>query len=478
MLVPALLLLLEAAVVKPGIAQTPVNEEEPASAGASVLRASEVASDISDIDVSERVTVTFAQAEIQDVLATFAEFSRRSIIPGAAVKGEVTAAIRNQPWDIALGAILRAHGLSMKELPSGILLVDAPERLELLEAAEPLMTRTFRVDYVPVGEAADALEALRSERGRISVNPSANTLVITDAESVVKGMTELLAQLDVRVPRVSIQAEIIFVNRTNVEELGLTYQLEDRGLSPSSGSFSDNTAESASGGSTGNGGTSSLTGYDGGINLGGSLISAIGNAHVRVQQPQLEAVISLIIGSRSLTTFLDALRILELSDVQASPTITTLDNQQAEIWVGERTPLRVVDVGSTGNASGSGEITQPRATAQLVETGIRLRVTPTVTADRRILMQLHAERSSAQLAATDIGVVFQQQQGTTRLLVRNGETAVIGGLTVTERSTTRAGIPLLMDLPLIGTLFRTTREREQKRDLVILVTPRILEDQS
>jgi type IV pilus assembly protein PilQ len=154
--------------------------------------------------------------------------------------------------------------------------------------------------------------------------------------------------------------------------------------------------------------------------------------------------------------------------------ITTLDNQPAEIWVGERTPLRVVDLGSR---DGAGETTSAaRATAQLVETGIRLRVTPTITADRRIMMRLHAERSSAQLAATDIGVVFQQQQGTTQLLVRDGETAVIGGLTVTERTESRAGIPILMDIPLLGALFRTTRGREQKRDLLIMVTPRIVED--
>ena len=91
-------------------------------------------------------------------------------------------------------------------------------------------------------------------------------------------------------------------------------------------------------------------------------------------------------------------------------------------------------------------------------------------------MQLHAERSSAQLAATDIGVVFQQQQGTTRLMVEDGETAVIGGLTVTEIFTTTAGIPVLMDIPVIGALFRTSRSREQKRDLLIMVTPRIVED--
>ena len=121
-------------------------------------------------------------------------------------------------------------------------------------------------------------------------------------------------------------------------------------------------------------------------------------------------------------------------------------------------------------------MTAPRATAELVETGIRLRVTPHITADRRILMQMHAERSSAQLAATDIGVVFQTQQGETRVMVNDGETAVIGGLTVTEVTNTQSGIPYLMNIPYLGRLFRTERKREQKRDLLIMVTPHIVDD--
>ena len=111
-----------------------------------------------------------------------------------------------------------------------------------------------------------------------------------------------------------------------------------------------------------------------------------------------------------------------------------------------------------------------------METGIRLRVTPHITADRRILMQMHAERSSAQPAAGDIGVVFQTQQGQTRVMVDDGETAVIGGLTVTEVTNVRTGIPYLMQIPYVGRLFRTERSREQKRDLLIMVTPHIVDD--
>lgn len=410
-----------------------------------------------------RITVTFQEVDIRDVLASFAAFTGRSIVPGAGVTGAITATIREQPWDVALQTILRAYGLAAQELPSGIIQVDAMDRLQERVTLDPLLTQTYRINYVPVGELAVSLEGLISERGRISTNPSTNTLIVTDVETVLGNIATILDQLDVRTPQVSIQAKIIFVNRTDVEELGITYDLKD-----SEGSSLNRIVAVEDPFDPGKFTNTDL------ISLRGSSIAALGNANVRVQQPQLEAVISLVLGRYTLIAFLDALQSQELSDVQAAPLITTLDNQPAEIWMGERTPIRVVDLGTTGAALPGAAA--PRATAELVETGIRLRVTPHITADRRILMQLHAERSSAQLAATDIGVVFQQQQGTTRLMVEDGETAVIGGLTVTEVATTRAGIPGLMDLPLIGALFRTTREREQKRDLLIMVTPRIVED--
>lgn len=413
-----------------------------------------------------RITVNFQEADIRDVLASFAEFTGRSIVPGSGVQGSVTATIREQPWDVALQTILRAYGLAAQELPSGIIQVDAIENLQQRETLEPLITRTFRVNYVPVEELATSLDPLTSDRGSISINPSTNMLILTDVESSISRIAEILGQLDVRTPQVSIQAKIVFVNRTDVEELGVTYDLKD-----SQGSSLNRLVSVPDPVNPGE-----FTDVDI-VSLGGNSIAALGNANIRVQQPQLETVLSLVLGRHTLISFIDALESQELSDVQAAPLITTLDNQPAEIWVGERTPIRVVDVGTPGAAGGGvGGNQGPRATAELVETGIRLRVTPHITADRRILMQLHAERSSAQLAATDIGVVFQQQQGTTRLMVEDGETAVIGGLTVTEVVTVRAGIPYLMDIPFIGRLFRTTRDREQKRDLLIMVTPRIVEE--
>jgi type IV pilus assembly protein PilQ len=172
---------------------------------------------------------------------------------------------------------------------------------------------------------------------------------------------------------------------------------------------------------------------------------------------------------------------MELSDIVAAPTIQTMDNQRAEILVGERTPVRVVDAGAGGGLGAAGgqqgaQAQFPQATVDYQETGIKLQVTPHITFDRQIVIDLHAERSGVAVAPGDIGFTFRTQEGTTRLILADGETGVIGGLTVTEVTESESGVPILMDLPLVGPLFRTTRSDETKQDLLILVTPHIVDE--
>jgi type IV pilus assembly protein PilQ len=413
-----------------------------------------------------RITVSFQDADIRDVLSSIAEFAGRSIVPGVGVEGTVTATIRDQPWDVALRTILDAYGYAAQELSTGIIQVDKLENLQKRRTDEPLSTRTFRINYVPAEEIEKTLEPLKSDRGKISFNASTNTLIVTEVASALPEIERMIQRLDVRTPQVTIEAKIIFVNRTKAQELGFTYDLKDR-----SGNSFNRLARPQ--------GLDAEAAAAPTVTVTGNSVAALGNANVRVQGPQLEAITSLVLGRFTLLTFIDALQSLELSDVQAAPVITTLDNQEAQIKVGERTPIRVVDLATPGGGGGGGgSVSAPRATAQMVETGIILRVTPHITADGRVLMQIHAERSNAQLAATDIGVNFQEQVGETRLMVRDGETAVIGGLTVTETGSTRAGIPFLMDLPVVGALFRTDRTREQKRDLLIMVTPHVVDDRA
>ena len=135
----------------------------------------------------------------------------------------------------------------------------------------------------------------------------------------------------------------------------------------------------------------------------------------------MNLIFSTAIGNFDLSAFLQAMQSLSLDDVQADPTITTLDNRPAQILVGDRVPIRVIDA-SAGTGT---ETTAPRATVSFEQTGINLRVTPHVTANRQILLEVHAERSNIQPASVDIGFTFQTQQADNQILVADGETAVL-----------------------------------------------------
>jgi len=442
---------------------------------------------------ADRMTIEFVNQSIEDVIFTFADFSGRSIILGSGVTGVISARIDNQPWDEALDAILQANGFVAEEGESGIIRVLDGESLNQQEAFEPAVTRTYPVNYATADEIATALTgvlggggAAGGAQGTASAVPGSNAVVVTAIARVHRDVEQIIADLDQRTPSVNIQAKIIFVNRTDLNELGITYDLKD-----SQGNQLNLIAP----------GASDLNG-DGVIelpleqaqqgqnvvSLGGNSIAALGNANNRLPNPSIQLLSSLIIGRHTLVNFIEALESSNLSDIQAEPYQTVLNNQQARIQVGERTPLRVLDAGAlgggaggaggggAGGGAGAGGAQIPQATVSFEETGIILEATPTVTNNGEIILQLRAERSAPQVAESDVGFIFNTQNATSRVLVSDGETVVIGGLTVTEMSEVRSGVPLLMNLPLIGPLFRTTRQQLVQRDLIILVTPTIVRD--
>jgi len=418
---------------------------------------------------TRRISMQFNNAPIQDVLLTFSAFSGKSIVPGASVEGLVTADIRDQPWDVAMKAILARHGLVAREDDYGIINVDAITDLNQREAVEPIITVPHRINYATATELSTAVSPLLTDRGSVTTGQGTNTLIVNDIQRVQDAVTALLREVDVRTPQVSIQAKIVFVNRTDLDELGLTYELKDsRGnqLNQLSGGLAD---------LDGDGVLDPVDQNQSVVLLGGNSIAALGNAKERLTNPSLTLLSSLVIGRHQLITFLDALSQVQLSDVQAIPQVTTLDNQQARLKVGTDVPVRTIDAGATGAGGGAaGQGLFPRAQVSTEETGIILEATPHVTANGNILLELSAERSSAELAESDVGFIKQTQEARTRVLVEDGETAVIAGLTQTERTEVRTGIPLLMNLPLIGRLFRVNREQTVQRDLIILVTPHIV----
>lgn len=422
------------------------------------------------------ISVSFSSAPIREVLFAFAEFAGRSLVPGAGVEGTVSAEIRDQPWDVALNAVLDAHGLVARELPSGIIRVDDARSLLGQESVAPLATRAFRTSYADVGDLIEPVAALLTDRGRVSAGQVTNTLVVTDITRVLDSVEELVQDLDVRAPQVDIAAKIVFVNRTGLEGFGVTYDLKD---------LSGNQLNDLTPGGFDRDGDGVIRlpeeGADQGTNvvsLGGSSLAALGNALDRVTTPSLTLLGSLVLGRTTLVSFIDVLSSVQLTDVEARPSVRVLDNRTAKIIVGEETPVRVLDVGAQGGSVDGSQSTGPLATVDYKETGVILEVTPRVTSDGDLLLDLVAERSSADLGPSDVGLIFRRQRAESRVLVPDGETVVIGGLTVEESNQVRSGIPLLMDIPFVGAIFRTTREARIQRDLLILVTPTIVSPDS
>lgn len=435
---------------------------------------------------ARRISITWEDAPIADVLATFAEYSGRTIVRGKAVTGTVSAEIKDQPWDIAMKAILDAHGLAATEENSGIIVVDSYENILARQATEPLQIQMVNINYATAASLVETVKGLLSKdcapagtvaaptqgpqgqpgqqlcivRGNVAADSGTNSLIITEVNSRIGGLLQYIKQLDVRTTQVALKAKIISVSRTSIEQLGLSYDLGSSAAyfntllpRPKPGTETDpDNAEAR-------------------VVLGGEALAGMGNASRKYRSGSaLNLLFSTALGKYSLTAFLDALREQQLSDIQAEPQIVTLDNREAKILVGEETPVRVIDAGAAGQAG-----VPPRANVQFKETGIILTVTPHITSNRQIRMSIAAEQSELRIVGGDLGFTIPKRNATTQLLVNDGETAVIGGLTQTQVVKNKSGIPLLSDLPLLGRLFSQTDTREEKRDLLILITPNIID---
>ena len=436
---------------------------------------------------ARRISITWEDAPIADVLATFAEIGGRTIVRGKAVTGTISAEIKDQPWDVAMKAILDAHGLAATEENSGIIVVDSYENILLRQSSEPLRIEMVNVNYVSAGALVETVRGLLSKdcpasgsaaaaagqqagpnggqagcivRGNVAADSGTNSLIITEVTSRLPGLMQYIRQLDVRTPQVALKAKIISVSRTSIEQLGISYDLG------SEAAYFNNVVP------RNRPGTDTPETVEGRVALGGDVLAGIGNASRKYKNGSaLSLLFSTALGKYSLTAFLDALREQQLSDIQAEPSIVTLDNREAKILVGEETPVRVIDAGAASQIG-----VPARANVQFKETGIILTVTPHITNNRQVRMSISAEQSELRLIGGDLGFTIPKRNATTQLLVNDGETAVIGGLTQTQVTKNKSGIPLLSDLPLLGRLFSQTDTREEKRDLLILITPHIIDE--
>jgi len=446
-----------------------------------------------------RITVNWENAPINDVLGVFAAFTGRTILPSKGVVGTVTANITNLPWDTALREIMNANGYDVTINPDGVIIVDTFENLAQRQATIPLQTRNIRLNYarakavapmvserltrncpvapqlgmqMPIAQPSAGAPAAQPMpqvgvvqsfscpvRGTVTADTITNSISITDIPSALVDLEKYAQSLDLRQPQVNIKAKIILVDRTTLEGLGLRYDIGTQQQF-----FNDIIPRLDS--------TGKPRTDPGQILLGGNTVSAIANATARIPSAALQLVFSTAMGNYNFSTFLEALQQNTLLDVQAEPSASVLNNRTANLTAGTDVPVRVIEAGTGGNNTGN----FPRATVQFRQTGVILNVTPQITANRQIQMRVHVENSDVQFQANDVGAVFPTQKVDNEVLVADGETAVMGGLTQTTVNVSKSGIPVLVDLPIIGHLFGVTNRTETKRDLLILITPHIIDD--
>jgi type IV pilus assembly protein PilQ len=461
-----------------------------------------------------RITINWENASIAEVLGIFANYTNRTILPSRAVQGTISANIVNLPWDVALKEIMNANGYDVTVNPDGVIVIDTFDSIAARQSTIPLQTRTVRLNYaralavekmvtvrlsrtcaanaanaaaqapqlqmqvqgpgtVPPqpsgnptpGGQVQSFNTVQSfqcpQRGAVVADSITNSVSITDIPSVLDDLERYARTLDVRQPQVNIKAKIILVDRTTLEGLGLRYDLGSQQQF-----FNDIVPRLDSTGKP-------LT-TAGQILLGGNTLSAIANATARVPSSALQLVFSTAMGNFDFTTFLEALQQNTLLDVQAEPSTTVLNNRMANLTAGTEVPVRVIDAGTGGTNTSN----FPRANVQFKQTGVILQVTPQITNNRQVQMKVHVENSSVQFQTSDVGAVFPKQSVDNEMLVADGETMVVGGLTQTEVNITKTGLPVLVDLPIIGRLFGVTNRTETKRDLLILITPHITDEGS
>ncbi len=438
-----------------------------------------------------RINVSFYETPIREVIGHFASFAGRTIITGSKVTGTVTAEIPGQPWDVALYKILQANGLSAVEDSTGIITIDSYQNLAARVAAEPLVTRVVPVNYAKASQLAATIRQLIAScssgsvssvvdaaaadpaadpaaaapdapsasgptpttcgRGTVAVEEKTNTLLITESVSRLPEIVQYVHDLDVRTPQVAIRAKIISVDRTATQELGLSYDVG------STSSYSNRLNPRGTPG-------------DFTVDLGGNAFVGVANANQLFSSTSaLGLIFNTAINGYNFTAFIDALSSEQLSDVQAEPSTTTIDNRTASLFAGTEIAFLLTPPTIPGQI----QAVAPQIFRQKV--GITLEVTPHVTANRQISMEIKAEQQSL-LGTTEAGPSINQRTSTNEVLVGDGETAVIAGLTQTQVTKTRSGIPYLMNLPYVGRLFSQTRVEERKQDLLILVTPHIIDE--
>ncbi len=412
----------------------------------------------------ERLSLNFQDIEVRSVLQVIADFTNFNIIASDSVGGNLTLRLRDVPWDQALDIVLQAHGLDKRKTGNVIFvaprkemadreLLDLEAQLQVTEM-EPLRTEIFHLNHRRVNSLS--FEGMLSKRGTINLDEISNTVTVTDIPTRLNEVRKRIQRLDVFERQVMIEARIVEATEAFSRNLGARFGIQNssnvgnQGLGIS-GNLTDSSALAA-GGSAG-----------GGNNLNVNLPAAAG-VGLLGGPAALGLSLMKINNGRLINLELSALETDQKGRIIASPRVVTAHGIEAIIEQGDRIPFQ------QATSSGATSI-------RFMDATLRLKVKPLITYNNQIDMELNVNQDKIGATINQfLPPAINTKQVTTKVLVENGGTVVIGGIFDRTENTVVNKVPMLGDIPVLGHVFRNTSKVDNKRELLIFVTPRILND--
>lgn len=370
------------------------------------------------------ITLRFENVNIRTVLDAFAELGNVNIVTSEKVSGRISLNLKDVPWDQAFRTVLEVHGLMAVER-EGMIGVMTMEEAEAKKKIIELETKVFRIKYAKAEEMQSVIKDMLSERGRSDVDKRTNSLIITDVPTNIPKIEALVDTIDMPTPQVMIQAKIVEVDVRAAKQLGVKWKL---------GNLSFPTIATHAG----------------------------GNVDVPVGSPSATFLFSTLKSIASIEATLSMLEEQRKAKILSEPRVAVADNEEAMILSGKKVP--VIQLDFAGNKI-----------VQFYDVALKLTVTPHINPDRQIMMELHPEVSDLSGEGTvQGGVIILANEVRTKLMVKEGETAVIGGILRSKEIVTKKGVPILSSIPLLGRLFKSTSRSRDKTELIIFVTPTIV----
>lgn len=412
----------------------------------------------------EKLSLNFQDIEVRSVLQLIADFTELNLVASDTVKGRITLRLQNVPWDQALDLILKTKGLDKRKVGNVMLVapadeIAAREKLELesqkqVKELAPLRTEYLTVNYAKAKEVSELVKAsgFLSERGTITVDERTNVMLIQDTASNIDEVRFMLEQLDIPVKQVMIEARIVIARSDAAEELGVKWGY----------AHYNDTPATDSGGWAVNGNREGISSSleDQAIQVGdGNLGIDLG---ATAAQASRLALGYFDVDHGLVDLELSALESDGRADIVSTPKVLTADQQTAKIQSGTEVPYQ--EASSSGATSTS-----------FKEAVLGLEVTPQITPDGRIIMDLKINQDSVGSLFNGVPSIDTNAIETS-VIVDNGQTIVLGGVFRSEDVKETIKTPFLGDLPVIGRLFRYNNTTSQKAELLIFITPRVVND--